>query len=414
MTPAPIRYLIKAITLLPILICRQLSKLMPRDPNRIAIGAWYGTLYADNSKYLVEFLIRNTGYAVTWIGNEDVARRLPRHPNLSFARKGSWRATLALLKAKFWICCIGHGIDLSPLPIDGGAICINLWHGIPVKRNGQHTIWDLRNKEGQGFRSFLERLYSYVTAGTKEWLLVASEEMIAIQLAYAPHVFTAKRMLRSGSPRNDYLIANKDNHALQKDLRQKYASLLRFDPRKKVILYLPTWRLSGKNVFCFYNLPKEEQTKIKELLDSGNATLIEKHHFHTYERHPVPDNSTCSLTINGDVIRETDAQELLLIADILICDYSGAYIDYGLLQRPCIHFAYDLEEFTKNDSGLAYAIEDVAAGPIATTLPELKSLLVSELKTPGFKPAKHFKELVAFETGSSCNQLVSFLGNSNR
>ena len=139
MTPAPIRYLLKSLTLVPIIVCHQLTKLIPRDRKRVCVGAWFGNLYADNPKYFAEYLLENSDFEITWIGNESVRKQLPQNSRMHFARKGSLHAVFELLRAKFWICCILCVHDLTSLPVSGGAVCINLWHGIPVKRNGFYT-----------------------------------------------------------------------------------------------------------------------------------------------------------------------------------------------------------------------------------------------------------------------------------
>ncbi len=213
-----------------------------------------------------------------------------------------------------------------------------------------------------------------------------------------------------GTPRNDFLLNNRDNVELQRNLREKYAQLLGFDPSRKIVLYLPTYRSSGKDVFAFYDLKEPESVAFAKILDDNNAVLLEKHHWMTYVQHPLPPRPSFSRAIPGDRQNSVDTQELLLISDILVSDYSGVYIDFGLLERPCIHFVYDFKEYCDKDSGLAYDIEQVAAGPIVKTLPELLSTLSYLLERPAFTPAPHFHELVEYETGHACEQLVRFMG----
>ena len=410
MTPAPIRYAIKLLTLLPIVLCRQLSKLFPRNSNSVCIGAWFGNLYADNSKYLCEYLLEETDFDVTWIANEKVRDVLPRHPRLKFAKKGTFRATVTLLRAKFWIFCIFHAHDLTSLPIDGGAICINLWHGIPIKANGcKNSVWDSSCPRGRGMLAFLERTYSRLSAGEKEWLVVSSDNMAEIQVRGNPATYRFDRIIPVGTPRNDFLIHNKNNKGLRLSLRKRLAERLGFDPGRRIVMYLPTWRASGKNVFCFYAIDAEKRKTVMQILEDNNAVLIEKHHFHTYEAYPVPATSDCSIVMRGEQLQEFDAQERWICADMLISDYSGAYIDFGLLDCPCIHFAYDIDDYSKNDCGLAYNLQDVALGPIACDFDTLVMALRRELSNMSFRPAAGFHNLVQYENGDSCRKIVEFM-----
>lgn len=40
--------------------------------------------------------------------------------------------------------------------------------------------------------------------------------------------------------------------------------------------------------------------------------------------------------------------DLLIISDVLISDYSSIFFDYSILHRPMVCFAYDIDEYTKN------------------------------------------------------------------
>ena len=83
---------------------------------------------------------------------------------------------------------------------------------------------------------------------------------------------------------------------------------------------------------------------------------------------------------------------MLLFTNILISDYSGAYLDYLLLDRPIIHYVYDYEYYKNVDSGLYYDIEDFSAGFVAYTFEELIESLSSVLE--GIDPYKTKREYV--------------------
>ena len=410
MTPAPVRYLIKAITLLPILICRQLSKLMPRDQNRIAIGAWYGNFYSDNPKYLTEYLLKHTNHQIFWLGNKQMSKGLPQRPNLHFVQKGTWRAYWTLLRSKFWFCCTGRGVDLTRLPLHGGAVTINLWHGTPSgKRSDHNTVWDKSSPLGKGIRGTLERAYTFIISGQRDWLTVANDSEAATLSKGFPAYFSTDKALKTGTPRYDYLIQNANNTNYIFTLKEKYAKILNFDPRRKIISYMPTWRNAGGKIFSFYNLPKTEQTDLKRLLDSQNTVLIEKHHVHTYELFPPPSDSICSIAVKSELQSQLDTQELLLISDILITDYSSIYVDFGAISRPTIHYVYELDEFTREDTGIPDNFEEIAGGPIVYDLQALKQETTRLLQNPAFEPGSKFSMLTKYETGHACENLIAFM-----
>ncbi len=394
----------KMLAMLPLIL---FAHIIPRSRRRIVAGAWHTTLYADNPKYFVEYLLKYTNAKITWIGNPSVERLLPVHKNLSFAKYQSTRAFWAAFFAKSWLFSHESCKDITLSPIRGLAKCINLWHGIPLKQLGELSP----NSVGSLRENLLGHLYLRLMMGNHDWLTISSPKMGSILSGGFPFLFSNSKSLPFGSPRNDYLIQEKNNAGLKKRLREKYANLLGIDPSKRIITYLPTWRSrEGAKIFTFYELHDADANKVSEALDYAGATLIEQHHFWTYQKCSPPAHSKCSTVITFEQKAYVDVQELLLITDLLISDYSGAYIDFGLLERPCIHFAYDLTEYRNNDSGLAYDISEVAAGPIVRTLPELLSTLSEQLAHPVFQPAPHFKELVKYETGHACEQLASFMG----
>ena len=59
-----------------------------------------------------------------------------------------------------------------------------------------------------------------------------------------------------------------------------------------------------------------------------------------------------------------DTQELLLMTDLLVTDYSGCYVDFLMLDRPILHFAYDRQYYEKADRGLYFNLDEVAGGAI--------------------------------------------------
>lgn len=69
-----------------------------------------------------------------------------------------------------------------------------------------------------------------------------------------------------------------------------------------------------------------------------------------------------------------DIQELYLISDMLITDYSSVMFDYALLERPIILYCYDLEEY-RFYRGVYFDITKNAPGPVCKTINELVNFI---------------------------------------
>lgn len=59
-----------------------------------------------------------------------------------------------------------------------------------------------------------------------------------------------------------------------------------------------------------------------------------------------------------------DIQELLLISDVLITDYSSVLFDYSVLQRPMLFFTYDLDRYRDVLRRFYLDLETSAPGPL--------------------------------------------------
>ena len=389
---------------------KAIASFWPRDPNSVVIGGWAGELFIDNPKYLLLYLLDHTRLRITWVGNDVVKNKLPDNSRLEFAKKGTVLAFWRLLNAKIWVCCQSISSDLTTLPIMGRAKAIDLWHGIPIKKIGKLSPGFV---EYGAKRTVWDKVYRAFASNSPAWLVVSNEKMIDILCDGAPLRYTKSRVLRVGTPRNDFLVNNANNVALITSLRHKYSHILGSESDKKIVLYLPTWRMSG-DVFAFYKMPDGIQVEWKRMLDSDNAVLIEKHHWGTYAKYPTLEGAKCSIAIPAGLQSEVDVQELLLISDVLISDYSGAYIDFALLKRPVIHFAYDQEIYRSMDSGLAYELKDVAAGPIVENEQDLRNEVGCALKDPQFAPTEGCYELLEYEKGNASKQITSFITTNLR
>lgn len=388
------------------------SAMVPRNRKSIAIGAWMGRLYCDNPKYLMLYLLEHSDYQITWIGEASVKQYLPQHPNLHFAQKGSWRAFWILLRAGTWVSCQNKGEDLTHAHIYHGALCLNLWHGITIKGMGW-TAPASRVKLERNRRTLIHWLVFWMLELSPDWTSVSNEKMAQIMVESFPTFFSTAQLLRCGLPRNDFLINNKGNEGLIETLKVKYGRMFGFDPTKRVVLYLPTWRINRTGIFAFYDLPIEIRKQVRSLLESQSAVLVEKHHVRTYKTKPIPAVSDVSVVVTPEALPMVDTQELLLVADVLICDYSSAYIDFSLLGRPCIHYAADQDEYA-SDSGLVYNYSDVVAGRIVTTPTELLEELKLQLTTPKVVRGPEWKSLVEFERGGACSGILDLINRSSR
>lgn len=65
------------------------------------------------------------------------------------------------------------------------------------------------------------------------------------------------------------------------------------------------------------------------------------------------------------IVNET--QELLVITNLLITDYSSISTDFSITERPILIYAYDIKEYTKTCRDMHYDIETILPKPFIYT-----------------------------------------------
>jgi CDP-glycerol glycerophosphotransferase len=78
-----------------------------------------------------------------------------------------------------------------------------------------------------------------------------------------------------------------------------------------------------------------------------------------------------------DVTMYPDIADLLLIADVLVTDYSSAMFDFAVTGRPMLFFTYDLERYRDRLRGFYFDFEAEAPGPLLRTSGEVIDALRS-------------------------------------
>ena len=145
-------------------------------------------------------------------------------------------------------------------------------------------------------------------------------------------------------------------------LKEKF----KIEKNKKIILYAPTWRddehTSG--VGYTYKLGVDFDELKKEI---GNEYVI------LFRAHYLVANSFDFERYKDfviDVSNVDDINELYLVSDLLITDYSSVFFDFANLKKPIIFYMYDLEKYKGELRGF-YIDLDELPGKIAKNEDEL-------------------------------------------
>lgn len=208
-------------------------------------------------------------------------------------------------------------------------------------------------------------------------------------------------MLKTGYPRNDYLINNNNiNHIM------KIKERLCIPFHKKVILYAPTWRdnqFYEKGRYKFdINLNFD---KLQSALGDEYIILLRMHYL-------VKENFDLSLykRFIYDFSNHDDIRELYIITDLLITDYSSVMFDYLCLNRPIVFYTFDIDIYRDKLRGFYFDFEADAPGPLVKTTEQLTDA-IKQIEISSFKPSDPYKrfheKFCSLEKGDSTEKVVN-------
>ncbi|MFF3213143.1 CDP-glycerol glycerophosphotransferase family protein [Streptomyces sp. NPDC002886] len=248
-----------------------------------------------------------------------------------------------LARAKYYV--VNDSVPLAFRRRPGQTV-VQTWHGTPLKQIGHDFNHDYYTSP-----AVLEALEH----DSAQWSLLASPGSYATPVLKRALGYDGE-VIESGSPRTDALV--RPDAARIAEVRRR----LGLPEGKKVVLYLPTWRENreGWTLTSGYKLDQRID------LDAARRELGEDHVLLLRSHHKVTEQ-VCEGARDGfvvDVSRWPDTTDLLLVADVLISDYSSAIFDFAHTDRPVLLFTYDLEHYRDTLRGFSFDLEKKAPGPL--------------------------------------------------
>lgn len=276
------------------------------------------------------------------------------------------------LKAKNVLISSGKR-DVNPLFINGSN-WIQLWHGSPAKKIGLDDRYSNSNSFFQ--QKIVKPIFPFLSEFT--YYRIASNSPIFSKILSSAFGAPLSRIMETGTPRNDIFYSKKEDD-FNKSLRKKYKGC-------RLIYYLPTFR-DFEGAKSLFTTSDYDEPKLKAFLEGQNMVLVSKGH---YVDNRLANESSDS---NGRLIHLADKEVsdinlMLKDADLLITDYSSAYYDFLLTERPIIFAAFDLKEYLAGSREMYFKYEDIVAGPIVKDW----SSLLGSLET--IWTDQHFKKLI--------------------
>ncbi len=312
-------------------IARRLRRLLPKHKkaptsrysvytkqplyNDVILFIGFDYRYTGNSRYLFEEIIKIPSDKKIFFVTDDV--RVPLQyriaPHTDRANRFIARAKTVIFES--WIP--------TAFVKRQNANWIQLWHGTPLKK----MLFDSNEK------SIIERNPQQKISKFKDiqrWTYFLTDTPEIDSYFRTSFLLPEHKFIHYGYPRVKYLIEHRNNEHYKNTLKDNYG----FPKDKKLVLYLPTWR--------DYNYRAEEgDYDISYLLDP--AALQEKlgeDYLVVYKDHAFLSKSELISYKNHDT---AETQELLVMADFLVSDYSSVIFDAFAVDIPVALYCRDLD-----------------------------------------------------------------------
>ena len=332
------------------------------DDKTILFEAFGGRNYTCSPKSIYEKMLTMKefkDYTFVWSFIDPSKHEVKKDKRLKIIKSKSKEYYKYISISKYWIVnsIIEEGITKKK-----DQVYVQCWHGTPLKRLRYDIVVN-----GASLNSVEEiRKRNDIDAKKFDYFISPSK--------YCTEKFTSAFNLKAlgkeniiieeGYPRNDFLFnkTKKDIDAIKKKLG------LPLD--KKVIFYLPTFRDNQhtSGVGYTYKLGIDFDS-LKKKFSKEYVILFSPHYF--------IENSIDLTKYKGfiyNVARYDEINELYLVSDIIMTDYSSVFFDYANLKRPMLFYMYDIDDYKGNLRDFYISLDELP-GPIAKTQDELENNL---------------------------------------
>lgn len=321
---------------------------LPVKKDRIFVSNFYGNGYSDNPKYIVQELL-NCGKKLDIIWCVKTT-------------KNNYNLPIQIKQCKYNSFSFLYYMSTSSVWIDNcrkyyfykkkkNQLYLQTWHGFALKKLEKDVLHTLSN----GYESVAMK-----DAQNTDIMISDSSHMTSI---YRSSFWYHGRIEQIGYPRYDAF----KNRSLE--MQRKIINFFNIDEQNSIVLYAPTFRQDES--LASYDIDWDKLLDaLQERFCNDFVLLI--------RLHPNISKKAIQLSYNSRVINASqyeDVEELLVLSDVLITDYSSVMFDYMITKRPCFLYASDLDMYTK-ERDFYINISDLPF-PLSTTKGSLINSILS-------------------------------------
>ena len=349
-------------------------KLLCIDDKKIILFSYQGRGVNCNPKYLTKYLVRekakkhlhiNIYFAVS--DKNKIAGMSSE--NVNFIKYGGLKFLYHMATAKV---VVTNSSNLPWFPYKKNQILINTWHGGGAYKSEWYNLKLTKFKN--------ERVDYFVSSSRVFTKLLSKSTGLA-----------EEKFICTGMPRNDVMF----NKSIQqkKELHCRYGLPLNY----RYLLYAPTYRDDNTD----YPYPNfGEILQAMETKFGGKWKLLVRGHYNLSGS--FSDVNDC--TIYRDMSEIDDMQDVLMISDAVITDYSSLIWDYSFLYRPCFLYVPDMKDYARV-RGFYYPLSSWGF-PYAENMSAMIKVINDFDEVDFYKSMKkHHEKMGSFEEGTASQRV---------
>ncbi len=372
-----------------------LHMFLKRDQKMILFTAFDGRGFLDNPRAIFESMRDNPkfgSYTFVWAMNQPI-----NILGSKVIKKGSVSYYYYLVKSKYWVFNYKLPEYVIKKP---DQVYLQTWHGTPLKRLA-HDILDNGDTYYRSKQTYQQMVGSYDKESSL-WDYLISPNTFSTEVFMSCFQISDQKILETGYPRNDVLFQPTPEKI--GEIKQKYG----VPQDKQIILYAPTWRDDDYNLKGYkFDLPVNFN-RWHDVLGEDYFIIFKPHYLIANQIYILPELKGFITVISPTV----DINELYLMSDQLVTDYSSVFFDYANLNRPIYFYMPDLEHYEEVLRGFYLKVPESLPGEVTCTETALLNLI--KHNQFDFKRLTQFnKKFNALQNGRVSEKVIEEVFNEN-
>ncbi|HEU5267916.1 MAG TPA: CDP-glycerol glycerophosphotransferase family protein, partial [Jatrophihabitans sp.] len=305
-----------------------------RLENAVYFESFYGRTAADNPAAIDRVLARvRPDVQRYWsVGDRSVPVPPGAIPIVEYSREW-WR-----VRAEARVYVINDWLRWTYRKRRGQRV-LQTWHGTMLKRLAL-------DRPGTTPRT----RFATVRQGWR-WNAMLAQNDYSARIFRTSYAFRGP-IWQTGYPRNDVFA----DPARAAEVRR----LLALPESVRIVLYAPTWRDDRAGLVDYLDL-----VEFADALPSGYVLLVRGHSRTLGQGQDLRGDRLVDVTSYPDVA------ELMVVADLLVTDYSSVMFDFAATGKPMIFYTPDLDHYSDVLRGFYFDLPADAPGPVVTTREQL-------------------------------------------